>query len=131
MLSLADRLQADIQLNFYDNAQGKFGSPIAKKSRRLHSPAKWWERFGSKTPELMRFAIRVLSLTCKLRDVKETGAHLSRRGIFDSLLDLDKRVDIDVDNEDQNYSPIIKKKRVGESSSRNKDPIDIHDDEEM
>ncbi|KAL6526240.1 hypothetical protein OROMI_029880 [Orobanche minor] len=28
------------------------------------SPASWWERFGTQTPELMSFAIRVLSLTC-------------------------------------------------------------------
>lgn len=24
----------------------------------------WWERFGTKTPELTKFAMRVLSLTC-------------------------------------------------------------------
>ncbi|CAA0840621.1 hAT dimerisation domain-containing protein, partial [Striga hermonthica] len=198
MLSSDDRLQADIQLDFYDNAQGEFGSPMAKKSRMLRSPAKWWERFGSKTPELMSFAIWVLSLTCSASGCERNWStfesiHTKKRnrlehsrlnalvfvkynyrlrersirrrdkmdpiivdeidsddewiteledpvlpnnttwlvddelfegdpivsmpsGTFDSLLDSDKRVEIDVDNEDQNHSPIIKKKRAGESS---------------
>ncbi|XP_042432063.1 uncharacterized protein LOC122018732 [Zingiber officinale] len=30
----------------------------------LRTPVSWWERFGSKTPELTTFAIRVLGLTC-------------------------------------------------------------------
>ncbi|KAL6546889.1 hypothetical protein OROMI_022610 [Orobanche minor] len=64
MLSNDDRLAADIQLDNYDNAQGDFGCPMAIRSRKLRSPGKWWERFGSKTPELTSFAIRVLSLTC-------------------------------------------------------------------
>ncbi|KAL6569780.1 hypothetical protein OROMI_014294 [Orobanche minor] len=64
MLSNDDRLAADIQLDNYDNAQGDFGCPMAIRSRKLRSPSKWWERFGSKTPELTSFAIRVLSLTC-------------------------------------------------------------------
>ncbi|KAL6501579.1 hypothetical protein OROGR_026712 [Orobanche gracilis] len=64
MLSLDDRLKADLQLDLYDKAEGEFGSPMAKRSRMLRSPAKWWERFVHKTPELSGFAIRVLSLTC-------------------------------------------------------------------
>ncbi|KAL6531369.1 hypothetical protein OROMI_027732 [Orobanche minor] len=64
MLSNDDRLAADIQLDNYDNAQGDFGCPMAIRSRKLRSRGKWWERFGSKTPELTSFAIRVLSLTC-------------------------------------------------------------------
>ncbi|KAL6517272.1 hypothetical protein OROMI_032973 [Orobanche minor] len=66
MLSNDDRLAADIQLDNYDNAQGDFGCPMAIRSRKLRSPGKWWERFGSKTPELTSFAIRVLSLTCSV-----------------------------------------------------------------
>ncbi|KAK9939254.1 hypothetical protein M0R45_015957 [Rubus argutus] len=31
---------------------------------KIMSPASWWERFGEQTPELTKFAIRVLSLTC-------------------------------------------------------------------
>ncbi|KAL6509618.1 hypothetical protein OROGR_022928 [Orobanche gracilis] len=64
MLSNDDRLAADIQLDNFDNAQGEFGSPMAIRSRKLRSPGKWWERFGSKIPELTSFATRVLSLTC-------------------------------------------------------------------
>ncbi|CAL8141096.1 unnamed protein product [Prunus armeniaca] len=32
--------------------------------RKLRTPANWWKHFGKDTPELTKFAIRVLSLTC-------------------------------------------------------------------
>jgi hypothetical protein len=28
------------------------------------TPAQWWDSYGDECPELQRFAIRVLSLTC-------------------------------------------------------------------
>ena len=28
------------------------------------APAEWWDAYGDECPELQRFAIRVLSLTC-------------------------------------------------------------------
>ncbi|RVX18236.1 hypothetical protein CK203_006329 [Vitis vinifera] len=59
-----ERLKADIQLDSYDQAMGEFGSRIAIDSRTLRSPTSWWMRFGGSTPELQKFAIRVLSLTC-------------------------------------------------------------------
>ncbi|XP_028102209.1 uncharacterized protein LOC114301458 [Camellia sinensis] len=64
MLSYDERLKADIQLDYYDQAKGEFGSRVAIDSRAIRSPADWWIRFGSKTPELTKFAIRILSLTC-------------------------------------------------------------------
>ncbi|CAL5392255.1 unnamed protein product [Camellia sinensis] len=64
MLSYDERLKADIQLDYYDQAKGEFGSRVAIDSRAIRSPADWWIHFGSKTPELTKFAIRVLSLTC-------------------------------------------------------------------
>ncbi|KAK7379807.1 hypothetical protein VNO78_34329 [Psophocarpus tetragonolobus] len=36
----------------------------AKESRKAIQPGEWWEMFGDGTPELKRFAICVLSLTC-------------------------------------------------------------------
>ncbi|XP_042400692.1 uncharacterized protein LOC121990654 [Zingiber officinale] len=66
MLSSDDRLKADIQLDLYNKAEGEFGTPIAKRTRMLRTPVSWWERFGSKTPELTTFAIRVLGLTCSV-----------------------------------------------------------------
>ncbi|CAL8153282.1 unnamed protein product [Prunus armeniaca] len=64
MLSFEDRMTADIQLDLYDEAKGKFGSRLAVNSRKLRTPANWWKRFGRDTPELTKFVIRVLSLTC-------------------------------------------------------------------
>ncbi|WJZ95567.1 hypothetical protein VitviT2T_014330 [Vitis vinifera] len=64
MLDYQERLKADIQLDSYDQAMDEFGSRIAIDSRTLRSPTSWWMRFGGSTPELQKFAIRVLSLTC-------------------------------------------------------------------
>ncbi|WJZ93156.1 hypothetical protein VitviT2T_012116 [Vitis vinifera] len=64
MLDYQERLKVDIQLDSYDQAMGEFGSRIAIDSRTLRSPTSWWMRFGGSTPELQKFAIRVLSLTC-------------------------------------------------------------------
>ncbi|KAL6562899.1 hypothetical protein OROHE_005486 [Orobanche hederae] len=88
MLSNDDRLAADIQLDNYDNAQGDFGCPMAIRSRKLRSPGKWWERFGSKTPELTSFAIRVLSLTCSASGCERNWStfesiHTKKRNILE------------------------------------------------
>ncbi|XP_060200527.1 agamous-like MADS-box protein AGL62, partial [Lycium barbarum] len=48
-----------IQLDSYDHLRGDFGSQIVMDSRKLRSPADWWMRFGSRTPELTKFAIRI------------------------------------------------------------------------
>ncbi|XP_048442454.1 uncharacterized protein LOC125478352 [Pyrus x bretschneideri] len=34
------------------------------QTRKRRTPTAWWKHFGTKTPELMKLAIRVLSLTC-------------------------------------------------------------------
>ena len=64
MLDYQERLKVDIQLDSFDQKIGEFGSRIAIDSRTLRSPTSWWMRFGGLTPELQKFAIRVLSLTC-------------------------------------------------------------------
>ena len=64
MLDYQERLKADIQLDSFDQAMGEFGSRIAIDSRTLRSPTSWWMCFGGSTPELQKFVIRVLSLTC-------------------------------------------------------------------
>ncbi|KAJ0685123.1 putative transcription factor/ chromatin remodeling BED-type(Zn) family [Helianthus annuus] len=52
------------QLTQYQNADGIFGVPSAIRLRKKKSPAAWWQSYGSSTPQLQDFAIRVLSLTC-------------------------------------------------------------------
>ncbi|KAL6561169.1 hypothetical protein OROMI_016770 [Orobanche minor] len=130
MLSNDDRLAADIQLDNYDNAQGDFGCPMAIRSRKLRSPGKWWERFGSKTPELTSFAIRVLSLTCSASGCERNWSTFESKPSwlenddlfsgdpivsvpscpFDSLIDFDKRVEVEVvdgDNGDDDTLPLL------------------------
>ncbi|XP_070021286.1 uncharacterized protein [Nicotiana sylvestris] len=64
MLDYEERFKMDVQLDSYDQFKGDFGCQIAVDSRKVRSPTDWWIRFGGQTPELTKFAIRVLSLTC-------------------------------------------------------------------
>ncbi|XP_073059753.1 uncharacterized protein [Primulina eburnea] len=52
------------QLSKYKNADGLFGGSMAIRHRNKLSPAEWWLAYGSTTPQLQDFAVRILSLTC-------------------------------------------------------------------
>ncbi|KAI3507987.1 hypothetical protein L1887_22986 [Cichorium endivia] len=52
------------ELDKYRNAEGLFGNVLAIRQRKTKSPADWWASYGSSAPNLKKFAIRVLSLTC-------------------------------------------------------------------
>ncbi|XP_010525599.1 PREDICTED: uncharacterized protein LOC104803372 [Tarenaya hassleriana] len=52
------------EMDTYKSAEGLFGLPTAIRSRSIRSLAKWWSSFGSSTPNLQKFAIKILSLTC-------------------------------------------------------------------
>ncbi|KAK7411803.1 hypothetical protein VNO78_03244 [Psophocarpus tetragonolobus] len=61
---VAERKKINLQLVEFHFARGLFSMEDAKESRKAMQPGEWWEMFGDRTPELKRFAIRVLSLTC-------------------------------------------------------------------
>ncbi|KAK2354618.1 hAT dimerization domain-containing protein / transposase protein [Trifolium repens] len=54
----------DAQLEAFKTRAKFFGSPIAMAALGTKTPAQWWESYGDEHPELQKFAIRVLSLTC-------------------------------------------------------------------
>ncbi|XP_038685775.1 uncharacterized protein LOC119985556 [Tripterygium wilfordii] len=88
MLPYEDRLKANVQLDLYDHARGNFGLRVAIDTRKLRSPADWWERFGGKTPELQSFAICVLSLTCSVSGCERNWStfeaiHIKKRNRLD------------------------------------------------
>ncbi|XP_042459005.1 uncharacterized protein LOC122042765 [Zingiber officinale] len=60
----AEQDKITAQLSIYRKAEGLFGRNVAIKHRRALSPAEWWECYGANIPELQKFAIKVLSLTC-------------------------------------------------------------------
>lgn len=57
-------MEIDCQMDKFKNATDLFGLEVAKRSRDVKTPVNWWDSYGDKTPELKRFAMRVLSLTC-------------------------------------------------------------------
>ncbi|XP_020274987.1 uncharacterized protein LOC109849556 [Asparagus officinalis] len=60
---VAERAEADYELDAYKERLGEFGSEMAQRTLAFRSAAYWWERFGDETPSLQRFAVRILSLT--------------------------------------------------------------------
>ncbi|XP_059639841.1 uncharacterized protein LOC132282251 [Cornus florida] len=53
-----------LELSRYMKTGGLFGSSIAVRQIKSRAPADWWFAYGSTTPNLQKFAIKVLSLTC-------------------------------------------------------------------
>ncbi|XP_039048245.1 uncharacterized protein LOC120188944 [Hibiscus syriacus] len=62
--SVVDQGKIEDQLSLYRNAEGIFGMATCIRQREAKSPAEWWASFGNDAPELKKFAIKVLSLTC-------------------------------------------------------------------
>ncbi|GMP82231.1 hypothetical protein CsSME_00036635 [Camellia sinensis var. sinensis] len=52
------------ELTTYEKADGLFGMALAIRQRTTRAPADWWSAYGSETPNLQTFAIKILSLTC-------------------------------------------------------------------
>ncbi|CAN1340723.1 hypothetical protein LINPERPRIM_LOCUS38942 [Linum perenne] len=52
------------QLDTFHHARGMFSSYGSMKLLDRKHPADWWSSFGDDVPELQKFAIRILSLTC-------------------------------------------------------------------
>ncbi|KAH0720241.1 hypothetical protein KY284_005271 [Solanum tuberosum] len=52
------------EISTYRSADGLFGLQTAIRQRMKKSPVEWWRLYGLETPELQKFAIKVLSLTC-------------------------------------------------------------------
>ncbi|XP_028096366.1 uncharacterized protein LOC114296273 [Camellia sinensis] len=52
------------ELTTYKKSDGLFGMALAIRQRTTRAPADWWSAYGSETPNLQTFAIKILSLTC-------------------------------------------------------------------
>ncbi|KAA0053509.1 uncharacterized protein E6C27_scaffold190G00660 [Cucumis melo var. makuwa] len=61
-LDIQDKILAE--LSKYKRAEAFFGQPLAIRQRDKISPVEWWDNFGQSTPNLQKFAIRILGLTC-------------------------------------------------------------------
>ncbi|CAN0906382.1 hypothetical protein LINGRAHAP2_LOCUS24214 [Linum grandiflorum] len=59
-----ERLTIMEQLDAFHHAKGMFSNYGSMSLLDRKHPADWWSSFGDDVPELQRFAIRILSLTC-------------------------------------------------------------------
>ncbi|CAM8892600.1 unnamed protein product [Rhodiola kirilowii] len=62
------------ELELYRNASGLFGGTMAVRHREKKSPAEWWAAYGASAPDLQKFVIRVLSLTCSATGCEQNWA---------------------------------------------------------
>ncbi|CAI9118634.1 OLC1v1020230C2 [Oldenlandia corymbosa var. corymbosa] len=79
----------------YENAVGDFGRKMAIRARDTLLPAEWWATYGGACPNLSRYAIRILNLTCSLmaskpkhlifEDIHETKNCLEKPRLDDLL----------------------------------------------
>ncbi|XP_021746442.1 uncharacterized protein LOC110712290 [Chenopodium quinoa] len=51
-------------LTFYKQENGLFRNQMAIRHRKTKAPHEWWSCYGSSTPTLQQFSIKILSLTC-------------------------------------------------------------------
>jgi len=54
----------DVQIDDFRKRAKCFRCPLFTRSINLKTLADWWESYGDEYPELQKFAIHVLSLTC-------------------------------------------------------------------
>ncbi|RVW58026.1 hypothetical protein CK203_114209 [Vitis vinifera] len=52
------------EVSLFTNAQGLFGNELAIRTRKTRAPAEWWAAYGASAPNLQKFAMIVLNLTC-------------------------------------------------------------------
>ncbi|RVW36052.1 hypothetical protein CK203_117295 [Vitis vinifera] len=53
------------EVSLFTNAQGLFGNELAVRTRKLeHQVTEWWAAYGASAPNLQKFAMKVLNLTC-------------------------------------------------------------------
>ncbi|RVW13610.1 hypothetical protein CK203_088822 [Vitis vinifera] len=52
------------EVSLFTNAQGLFGNELAIRTRKTRALAEWWAAYGVSAPNLQKFAMKVLNLTC-------------------------------------------------------------------
>ncbi|XP_050946565.1 uncharacterized protein LOC127151186 [Cucumis melo] len=53
-----------VELSKYKRVEALFGQPLAIRQRDKISLVEWWDNFGQSTPNLQKFAVRILGLIC-------------------------------------------------------------------
>ncbi|XP_034694103.1 uncharacterized protein LOC117920605 [Vitis riparia] len=61
---LAKQEKVVAEVSLFTNAQGLFGNELAVRTRKTRAPAEWWAAYGASAPNLQKFAMKVLNLTC-------------------------------------------------------------------
>ncbi|RVW16137.1 hypothetical protein CK203_074327 [Vitis vinifera] len=76
------------EVSLFTNAQGLFGNELAVRTRKTRAPAEWWAAYGASAPNLQKFAMKVLNLTCSASDCERNWSifeniHSKRRNRLD------------------------------------------------
>ncbi|RVW44267.1 hypothetical protein CK203_099606 [Vitis vinifera] len=57
-----------VEVSLFTNAQGLFENELTVRTRKTRAPVEWWATYGASTPNLQKFAMKVLNLTCSASD---------------------------------------------------------------
>ncbi|XP_034694081.1 uncharacterized protein LOC117920577 [Vitis riparia] len=52
------------EVSLFTNVQGLFGNELTVRTRKTRAPAEWWAAYEASAPNLQKFAMKVLNLTC-------------------------------------------------------------------
>ncbi|RVW53097.1 hypothetical protein CK203_080670 [Vitis vinifera] len=52
------------EVSLFTNAKDYSGNELAVRTRKTRAPAEWWAAYGASAPNLQKFAMKVLNLTC-------------------------------------------------------------------
>ncbi|RVW39587.1 hypothetical protein CK203_090641 [Vitis vinifera] len=85
-LHAAGKVVAEVSL--LTNAQGLFGNELAVRTRNTRAPVEWWAAYGASAPNLQKFAMKVLNLTCSALGCEQNWSifeniHSKRRNRLD------------------------------------------------
>ncbi|XP_050941288.1 uncharacterized protein LOC127149549 [Cucumis melo] len=101
-LDIQDKILAE--LSKYKRVEALFGQPLAIRQRDKISTMEWWDNFGQSTPNLQKFAVRILGLTCSASGCERNRNiidPISLRDIDDTNEWLIERLDDDSEEEDK------------------------------
>nr|GMC64203.1 geranylgeranyl transferase type-2 subunit beta 1-like [Ipomoea batatas] len=81
-----DMEKADLHCNAFQSRERYFELVQAKNIVHKRTPVEWWTQYGHGTPELQKFAVKLLGLTCSSSGRRTSRGSRPRGNDEDSLL---------------------------------------------
>lgn len=77
-----ERERITVQEIMFHGKSGLLGCDLALGTLNKRTPVEWWEFYGDEVPDLQKFAIRVLGLTCSSSGCERNWSAFERVNIY-------------------------------------------------